>query len=272
MASILDAKNIHFRGTLPEAQAVALMRKADPLPSWLSKGRSGKYSQLVASQKMMADVNERVKKGWPRLSEDNVASFHKIDADTIIGPAKLYRVVSPTNGAMGDCWVSEEVFHKLTQAAVPKAAWRKHLAVWPDWNPNGQFVVFEVPKGETLKVWRGPTSSQLKKGLDNNLEGGWEQIVFSPTKENKAQWDVTKIYQRTGNSGKLTESSLSYAEYRALPASKKHAYLPVRERIQDPRIQGPYETGWGSTDFDPQWQDAKIGLPALPGQVSSTAK
>ena len=28
----------------------------------------------------------------------------------------------------------------------------------------------------------------------------------------------------------------------------------------------------GPTDFDPQWQDAKIGLPALPGQVTNTSK
>ena len=269
-SGILDAKNVHFRGTLPEAQAVALMRKAEPLPPWLSKGRKAKYKPLNPNDAgLRADVNARVNKGWPQPTDGNIASFHRMVADTITGPAKLYRVVSPTNGAMGDCWVTEEVFHKLTQAPDPKAAWRKHLAVWPDWNPNGQFVVFELPKGESLKIWRGPTSSQVRKGLDSNLEGGWEQVVFHPSKDNKAQWDATKIYRRTGNRGALQEVPMSYAEYRALPASKKHAYLPVRERIQDPRIKGPFDTGWGATDFDPQWQDAKIGLPALPGQISN---
>lgn len=274
-SGILDAKNVHFRGTLPEAQAVALMRKADPLPPWLSKGRNGAFTQLQPSPKIKSDITERIDRGWPGLTDDNIRSFHKLNADTIVGPAKLYRITSPTNGAMGDCWVTEEVFHRLMHAPDPKAAWRKHLAVWPDWNPNGQFVVFEVPKGESLKVWRGPASSQVKvdrPDLNANLEGGWEQVVFNPSKENKAQWDSTRIYQRNGNSGTLKETPISYAEYRTLPASRKHAYLPVRERIEDPRIKGPYDTGWGTTDFDPQLQDAKIGLPALPGQVSNSVK
>jgi hypothetical protein len=37
----------------------------------------------------------------------------------------------------------------------------------------------------------------------------------------------------------------------------------------DPRIKGPYDTGWGTTDFDPQLQKAKIGLPTLPGQLTN---
>ena len=70
------------------------------------------------------------------MADKNIESFHKLRADEIVGPAKLYRVVSPSSGAMGDCWVSEEVFHKITKASDPKTAWRKHLAVWPDWNAN----------------------------------------------------------------------------------------------------------------------------------------
>jgi hypothetical protein len=270
-SGILNASNIHFRGTLPEAQAISLMRKADPLPPWLSKGRPGKFAPLDPATRR-ADVKVAVGKGWPGLTDKNIESFHKLRADEIVGPAKLYRVVSPSSGAMGDCWVSEEVFHKITKASDPKTAWRKHLAVWPDWNANGQFVVYEVPKGEKLKVWRGEASSQVKgdsSKLDVNLEGGWEQVVFKPTKDNSAQWDTMRIYQRTGNSGELKPVAMTAAEYRALPPSKQHAYVAVREQINDPRIKGPYDTKWGTTDFDIQMQDAKIGLPALPGQVTS---
>jgi hypothetical protein len=34
-------------------------------------------------------------------------------------------------------------------------------------------------------------------------------------------------------------------------------------------IQGPLTTSWGPSDFDAQLRDAKIGLPALPGQVTN---
>jgi hypothetical protein len=286
-SGILDARNIHFRGTLPEAQAVALMRRADPLPPWMTKGRPGKWKQLKASEPDVLDAIAAAKADaiaeakskarrlgvadkdvlvdyWPSLSPENIKSFHKLSADVIKGPAKLYRVGSPSSGAMGNCWVSEEVFHKVMKSPDPKTAWRKYLAVWPDWNANGQFVTYELKKGEELKVWRGEASSQVKgdtPDLNFNLEGGWEQIVFKPTKTNGAQYDTMKVYQRTGNSGELKSVAMSFEDYDKLPPSKKHAYEVVREQINDPRIGGPF-------DFDVQLQKAKIGLPALPGQVT----
>jgi hypothetical protein len=270
-SGILTTSNVHFRGTLPEAQAVSLMRRADPLPPWLSKGRPGRFAPLDP-RAVRADVKAAESRGWPVLSDNNLKSFHKLHADQIVGPAKLYRIVSPSSGAMGDCWVSEEVFHKIINADDPKSAWRKYLAVWPDWNANGQFVVYEIPKGQTLKVWRGEASSQVKgdsAALDFNLEGGWEQVIFKPTKDNGAQWDTMHVYQRTGNSGTLRPTSISAAEYRALAPSKQHAYLALRQQVNDPRIKGPFDTKWGSTDFDVQLQDAKIGLPTLPGQLTN---
>jgi uncharacterized protein (DUF2267 family) len=269
-SGIVNAKNIHFRGTLPEAQALAVMAKANPLPSWLSKGRTGKFPQLKVDR-MRPDVDDAVKKDWPPLTDGNIKSFHKLAPSTIKGPAKLYRIGSPSSGAMGDCWVSEEVFQRIMNSPDPKAAWRKYLAVWPDWNANGQFVTYELKAGEELKVWRGEASSQVKgdkASLDFHLEGGWEQIVFKPTKTNGAKWDTMKVYQRTGNTGELKPVSMSFMEYNSLPASKKHSYVAVREQINDPRIKGPFDTHWGTTDFDVQLQKAKIGLPALPGQVT----
>ena len=55
----------------------------------------------------------------------------------------------------------------------------------------------------------------------------------------------------------------------ALSASERGAYTPIREQINHPNVKGPLDTGWGSTDFDAQLRDAKIGLPALPGQVTN---
>jgi hypothetical protein len=290
-SGILNVSNVHFRGTLPEAQAVALMRRTEPLPAWMSKGRPGKWAQLnptdaevvreLAKVKAVAiaEAKGKAKKlgvaeadvpvdHWCNLTPGNIASFHKLRADVIRGPTKLYRVGSPGSGAMGDCWVSEEVFQKIIKSPDPKTAWRKYLAVWPDWNANGQFVTYELKKGEELKVWRGEASSQVRKEIDNNLEGGWEQIIFKPTNTNGAQYDTMKMYQRTGNSAELKPKPITFAEYRGLPPSKKHAYEVMRDEIKDPRIRGPFDTKWGSTDFDVQLQKAKIGLPALPGQVT----
>lgn len=267
-SGVLNVSNVHFKGTLPDAQAVKLMRSADPLPPWISKGKPGKWSQLKPAREAPM-VEAAMRQGWPELKPHNIESFHRLRADEIVGPAKLYRIGSPSSGAMGDCWVSEEVFHKLMKETDPKTAWRKNLAVWPDWNANGQFFVYELKKDEKLKVWRGEASSQVRSGLDSNLEGGWEQVVFKETSTNGVKNDTIRYYQRTGNSRELNPVDLTFDQYKNLPPSKKHAYVAIREKINDPRINGPYDTGWGSTDFDVQLHDAKIGLPTLPGQLTN---
>lgn len=281
---ILDAHNIHFRGTLPQAHAITLMRTTEPPPSWLSKGRGLEWSQQkvkdardklvdqmtgkhlsAAERKLAAERGEL----WPELTDDNIMSFHKMAAVQIKGPTKLYRVVSPSNGAMGDCWVPEDVWQKIMASPDPKAAWRKYLAVWPDWNPNGQFVVLEVPAAQTLNVWRGPASSQFKDPMDKldaHLEGGWDQVVFKPK---PGEFDTTRYYRR-GDKGSLdTRYPISREDFGKLPEAEKATYVAIRERINHPNIKGPLDTGWGATDFDEQWRDARIGLPALPGQVTN---
>ena len=244
-SGILDAKNIHFRGTLPEASAVALMKKADPLPSWLSKGKSGKWAeQDLDDGRILLNAQRKLDPGYPDLNETNIKSFHKMAAVEIKGPAKLFRVTSPSNGAMGDCWVPEDVWKKILAAPDPKAAWRKYSAVWPDWNPNGQFVVLEIPPGQSLKVWRGPAASQAKKDLpDRHLEGGWDQVIV---KVDPKHFDTTRYYMRGGGHGeKLHPPGLTRAEWLKLSEAKKKAYTPIREKINHPNIKGPLDTGWG---------------------------
>lgn len=191
-----------------------------------------------------------------------------MEAVEIAGPAKLYRVVSPSNGAMSDCWIDEAVWEKIQSAPDPKTGWRKYCAVWPDWNPNGQFVVMEVPAGQTLKVWKGPAASQAKPRkakLDAHLEGGWDQIVIRPQ---GPEYDSTRIYKLGGGkSTQLKRTDMSYAEYNSLPAEQKARYTPMREKINHPNIRGPLDTGWGYTDFNLQLNDGRIGLPTLPGQT-----
>ncbi|MEL1266381.1 hypothetical protein [Pseudoxanthomonas putridarboris] len=282
--AIVNVRNVHYRGTLPEMRAITLMREAKPPPKWLSKG-SPKYPPLKPNNKDVQRTLATGKaKGCLELKPKEIASFAQgMRAEVLQGPMRLYRVVSPGNMAASKDWMSEEVFNRLMKDADPKAAWRRHLAVWPDWNPNGQFVVYELKAGETLPVWRGPASSQVKdpgRGLDDYfLEGGWEQIKFDAGQLRKADGKAygnamddmpfVKMDRRTGTP--LSEE-ISYAEYEALPKSEKPKYEPMRKKIRQPRISGPFDTGWGMTDFDAQLTDVKLGLPALPGQTTRIQK
>lgn len=150
---IVDMANIHFRGNLPEEAAVALMKKYSP--EWLSKNgeeflesvKADEFRTTVRNVSAKTDPNGRLipeKDRFPCLSDQSVESFHTLAQHVIRGPARLYRVLGPSSRAMSDCWVTEAVFKKLQSAPDPKAAWRKHLAVWPDWNPDGQFVIYDI--------------------------------------------------------------------------------------------------------------------------------
>ena len=158
---IVDVRNVHFRGTLPEAKAVSLMRNVRTRPVWLDNGTLLQWPQAkVASVRSVVDA--KVKDGWPYLTDGNIQSFHKLASAEIKGPARLYRILSPNSRAMSDCWVSEKVFNDIQNSPDPRAAWRKFLAVWPDWNANGQFVIYDIKPGESLKVWRGQLLDKLK--------------------------------------------------------------------------------------------------------------
>jgi hypothetical protein len=284
---IADTANIHFRGALPEAHAVALMRKRKP--TFLS-GTGDLFFNPVEHSKARKLVDDHSAKfdaaGKPRLPEEqfptlsnqSIASFHKLEAHVIRGPARMYRILSPSSRAMSDCWVSEEIFRKLQSAPDPKAAWHRHLAVWPDWNANGQFVTYDLKAGETLNAWRGPASSQKKPNLPNHhLEGGWEQIVFNiPFGDRRAD---TIQYIKKGSSKNVSPSRvLTQKDVDALTAKMNshqkaiffENHTAIRQQINHPNISGPFETGWGYTEFDGAGFADRIGLPALPGQITTT--
>ncbi|MES2742346.1 MAG: hypothetical protein V4754_15545, partial [Pseudomonadota bacterium] len=56
--------------------------------------------------------------------------------------------------------------------------------------------------------------------------------------------------------------------FKALPNEEKVNYQSIREAINHPNISGPFETGWGYTDFDGAGLGEKIGMPVLPGQTT----
>lgn len=273
---IVDVANIHFRGALPESAAVALMRKRKP--SWLTQNGKAIYPGLDPF-----DVRPRIAKHkglFPELTDENIRSFHSLAADTIKGPTRLYRILAPNSRAMSDCWVSEEVFKKLQRAPDPKAAWRKYLGVWPDWNANGQFVIYEVKAGESLNVWRGMAASQTRLNLPGaQLEGGYEQIVFNIARTDGRNDRMLYYPVASGKAPRLGKP-LTQEEVNALtaemsPAQKRvfsDSHLQVRAEIRHPNIAGPFETGWGYTEMDGAGMAPKIGLPALPGQITSLSR
>ncbi|MEX5745582.1 hypothetical protein [Massilia sp. X63] len=229
--AIVNLNNVHYRGALPEATAVTLMRRPRPCPKWLSEGSERRWSE-ANPKNFSKRIASRIKKGWPTLTEQNIKSFHKLSADEINGPARLIRILSPNSRAMSDCWISEKIFNDIQNSPDPRAAWRRYLAVWPDWNVNGQFVVYDVKPGETLKVWSGPASSQIKDTLpDRHLEGGWEQIVFN-VERNDRRNDIMRYYKKSDKN--TLNESISQDEFFKLPnPSRKNIWgFDRRSRIQ----------------------------------------
>lgn len=282
---IVDVANVHYRGVLPEAAAVALMRKRKP--SWLSKDGDefftsadpADYRDIVkqASAKVDSTGRRRPHKDrFPELTDQSIRSFHTLAKHKIVGPARLYRILAPNSRAMSDCWVTEAVFKKLQSSPDPKAAWRKYLGVWPDWNVNGQFVIYDVKAGETLNVWRGIASSQKKEALPGFfLQGGGEQIVFNLERKDARHDSVLYYKIKSGKENSLTQP-LTQDQVNAITAKMNpqqkmsffDSHLCVRENINHPNINGPFETGWGYNEFDGAGLSDRIGLPQLDGQTT----
>jgi hypothetical protein len=283
---IVNVLNIHYRGILPEAAAVALMRKHSP--NWISKSGDPffegvdlkKYRGIVQDASAKVDINGRRiphQDRFPPLSDQSIKSFHTLERHKIRGPARLYRIIAPNSRAMSECWVTEEVFKRLQNSAEPKAAWRKHLAVWPDWNLNGQFVIYDVRAGETLNVWRGKASSQMKDALPGHfLKGGEEQIVFNVERKDLRN-DKVSYYKIESGKAKVLGQPHTQAEVNAIKAKMTPeqirefdaTHICIREKINHPNISGPFDTGWGYTEFDGAGLPLKVGLPDLPGQTTA---
>lgn len=231
--------------------ATALMRRRQPRWARLGKelpheGYSSQAAKDLARKlEAAAATAKREKKAFPTpLSADIITTFKDgtLKAAPIKGPTKLYRIVDPTSAAGGSFWVDEKTFKSLRD----RAEWREKLAVKPEWNQNGSFVVYEVPAGETLQVWKGTAASQKLDGTDYYLAGGAEQIVFSP-KPDTMQFGQARIDQDTG--GEVTGRYGVDKRIEFKDVTGRTAATPIRGKINDPHIKGPFETGWGYADW-----------------------
>ena len=246
--------------------ATQLMNKHPP--KWV---RLGKMKHLppelpeaqATAARMQADAARAAVKGerrYPVLDVGTIQTFEKdmIRKAQITGPAKLYRIVDPTSAGGGLYWVDEKTFRSLKD----RADWREKLAVKPEWNQNGQYVVYEVPAGETLLAWRGPTASQKLDGTPFHLEGGTDQIVFLPSPDKFAatrpRIDPTTRAELPGRGGPDTRVEWNDVTGRSVVA-------PIRDRPTDPHVKGPFETGWGFADWSRD--DAQRIILALPDDI-----
>ncbi|MHC9243722.1 hypothetical protein [Pseudomonas aeruginosa] len=137
--------------------------------------------------------------------------------------------------------------------------------------------MYDVKVGETLKVWCGKAAAQVRDDLPgHHLQGGWEQFKFDAsdmrnadgTSMGKASDDAA--YLRVDRTTGMTQPApaMNRDRYKALPPAEQEQYEFVRTRINHPAISGPFDTGWGMTDFEPPLFPAKLGLPNLEGQLS----
>lgn len=232
-------------------------------PNWV-KLRPGQpaFPPLVMSP---VDAENLMKKypDHPRISSDTIATFSSsggMRADALIGPAKLYRIIDPSNEGAGIFWISEAEF----KAIKNRDDWRSRFAVKPEWNQNGWAVEYEIKAGETLPIWRGPAASQDLAGTGHYLEGGAEQIVFYPGSRDEMIKAMPRIDPKTGkdivdSSGNLDRR----VEFKDVTGESVPTKL--RARITDPHIKGPIETGWGASDYTPE-ESKRILLtvPATP--------
>lgn len=193
----------------------------------------------------------RANPNHPHLEDWYVRTFSKnkggIRADTIVGPAKLYRIVDPSNEGAGVFWMTEKEYKSIKS----RDEWRSKFAVKPEWNQNGWVVEYEIKAGETLPVWRGPAASQTLEGTNYYLKGGSEQIVFFPSNRDEMVKAMPRIDRETGKVAK-DESGNIDTRIEFIDVAGKMAPVKIRSRITDPRIKGPTETGWGATDYTPQ--------------------
>jgi hypothetical protein len=197
----------------------------------------------------------------PEIGPDVVQTFErdKIRPDAIRGPAKLYRIVDPTSSAGGVFWVDEKTFHSLKS----RDDWRAKLAVKPEWNQNGQYVVYEIAVGETVHVWRGPAASQKLEGTPYHLTGGTDQIVFHPNPDTfsktRPRVDPGTGQELLGRGGK-PDTRVEWTD-----VTDRKVVAPIRDRPTDAHVKGPYETNWGYADWSPE--EAKRIILALPDDI-----
>ena len=126
--------------------------------------------QEMKAAKSRADLPSPEKAGWPTIPSKEAATFkNPPEAVDLPEGTKLYRVIDSESNANGSYWITTD------PRTMSEAQWRSGAAVTGEFNGDGAFVEYEVPKGG-MKVWSGEAAPQMSSAGENMLAGGGTQI------------------------------------------------------------------------------------------------
>lgn len=105
------------------------------------------------------------------LSASDAANFSDARPDELVAGTKIYRVTG--GNPAGGYWTAQ------IPASVGEVI--GGTAVRPAWNNFSKLYVYEVPVGQTLKVWRGTTAAQqIADHVTNPFLPGKAEQIFIP--------------------------------------------------------------------------------------------
>lgn len=224
-------------------------------PDWIKNSLDVEFEQFdPVNFKGSAEYADGLRMGAPKLNDGEIESFASIAGRPVKARAlrdgeTIYRIIDPTSGTFSTSWMTEDVWKQINAAENPRAFWRGGLAVKQPWNQNGQYIKYthNTARDGEVVTWEGPASAQFLEDAETPeagyYPGGLDQLRFQPLQQIKgAQKDTFTDKLRAPD---MVEGGAMDAWY--------------RREINDPRIDGPHETGWGYKDFDDQHD--LIGLP-----------
>lgn len=116
------------------------------------------------------------KEGWPDIPGRDVKTFKSYpEPKELPEGTKIYRVIDSESNPNGAFWTTQN------PAKMSEGQWRSGAAVKGEWNGDGAYVEYEVPKGG-LKVWSGEAAPQISSDGKNVLSGGGNQLWIAQDK------------------------------------------------------------------------------------------
>ncbi|WP_242508764.1 hypothetical protein [Rhodocyclus purpureus] len=131
--------------------------------------------QEMDAAKARATLSPPEKAGWPQIPSRDAATFKKAPEPIELAEgSKIYRVIDGESNPNGSYWITTD------PRTMSEAQWRSGSAVKGEWNGDGAFVEYEVPKGG-MKAWSGEAAPQISSDGVNMLSGGGNQIWVPPS-------------------------------------------------------------------------------------------
>jgi len=174
-----------------------MLRKAPP--PYVKVGKKGRHPAIEEPPAVPTGHCD-IGPDAPKPLKAAFRTFSDVRADVLPPGTTIYRLLDPKSNDNSICWLTAKEFYLLRS----KADWYDRLAVWKNWNGNGEYLSYTVPPGKGLPVWRGTTASQPFKDANNQVvkanaqgdafwvAGGAEQLVVNPADLQRASASARK--------------------------------------------------------------------------------